>query len=202
LKPLDLIGQKFGKLLVLSRAKNNSRAGKARFKCRCDCGYLHTAVGSSLIQGHSVSCGCYRKSLLAKAKIKPPGHVSYKIKYNSCKKGAVLRGLEFMLTEEEHKSLISMPCHYCGKIPQLYNPYSSPSTLSRKYKLLLDSVIRANINVNGIDRVDNNVGYVLSNCVPCCPECNEGKSDRPLEDFIDRAYRIVSLDVQRKKHEL
>jgi 5-methylcytosine-specific restriction endonuclease McrA len=31
--------------------------------------------------------------------------------------------------------------------------------------------------VQGIDRVDNSIGYTPDNCVPCCTQCNRIKLD-------------------------
>lgn len=62
---LDLTGQRFGRLVVVSRGSNSSD-GKARWNCRCDCGNMATNVlSSSLRQGRTRSCGCYRKEVVA-----------------------------------------------------------------------------------------------------------------------------------------
>lgn len=52
-------------------------------------------------------------------------------------------------------------CHYCDK-----------PTIRSKHK---------NASWSGsymIDRKNNNIGYILSNCVSCCWPCNDLKSDR------------------------
>ena len=54
---IDLIGQRFGRLLVLERAGNDS-GGRALWKCRCDCGKVTVARGNDLRNGHTQSCGC------------------------------------------------------------------------------------------------------------------------------------------------
>lgn len=56
-KPLDLIGQRFGKLTVVERSKNNNR-GNTMWKCKCDCGKEKIALGYDLTHGRTVSCGC------------------------------------------------------------------------------------------------------------------------------------------------
>lgn len=53
----DLVGQKFGKLTVLEKLSINN-VGKLIYRCRCDCGNEITVVGSSLLSGHTHSCGC------------------------------------------------------------------------------------------------------------------------------------------------
>lgn len=56
---VDLTGQRFGRLLVVSMA-GSDRFGKTTFSCLCDCGKTHITGSRSLLVGHSKSCGCYR----------------------------------------------------------------------------------------------------------------------------------------------
>ena len=56
-KALALLGQKFGRLTVLSEASVN-KPGKSRWLCRCDCGIEKIVLGSSLKNGSTKSCGC------------------------------------------------------------------------------------------------------------------------------------------------
>lgn len=52
----NLIGQRFGRLVVIGPAE--SKNGKVRWLCRCDCGNLKIAYKQSLLAGATVSCGC------------------------------------------------------------------------------------------------------------------------------------------------
>lgn len=58
----DLVGMKFGRLVVLSRAEYgvSESNGKrySRWNCVCDCGNFVTVRQHSLIQGNTKSCGC------------------------------------------------------------------------------------------------------------------------------------------------
>lgn len=55
---IDLTGQRFGRLTVVSRAENDAR-GQARWYCNCECGAENIIVrGRHLISGHTQSCGC------------------------------------------------------------------------------------------------------------------------------------------------
>lgn len=56
----NLIGRRFGRWLVLSRAPGPSWDGCARWLCRCDCGTERDVARRSLKNGLSKSCGCYR----------------------------------------------------------------------------------------------------------------------------------------------
>lgn len=45
----------------------------------------------------------------------------------------------------------------------------------------------------GIDRVDNNLGYIKSNCRPCCYSCNRMKKTFTYLDFMHKVRKIVAL---------
>lgn len=44
---------------------------------------------------------------------------------------------------------------------------------------------------NGIDRFDNNIHYILSNCVPCCKICNRMKHTMTAQEWLDHLDRIT-----------
>lgn len=52
-----MIGQRFGKLVVLKRVEND-KFRRRIFLCQCDCGKTTTAPGCKLRIGHVRSCGC------------------------------------------------------------------------------------------------------------------------------------------------
>ncbi len=58
-KVLDLIGRKFGRLVVTQRAENN-RYKKAQWLCQCDCGKTICVISGSLQSGNTKSCGCFQ----------------------------------------------------------------------------------------------------------------------------------------------
>lgn len=59
----DLTGNKYGKLLVVEKAKKRS-GGNYFWICACDCGDFSVVRGTYLVQGHTKSCGCMRKESL------------------------------------------------------------------------------------------------------------------------------------------
>ena len=56
MKVVNEIGNKYGKLTVLSRA--DSLNGRAMWKCLCECGTETNVRGTHLRQGNIKSCGC------------------------------------------------------------------------------------------------------------------------------------------------
>ena len=78
-------------------------------------------------------------------------------KFNGIKKKAKERNINFSLPFELYESqLWGKPCHYC----------------------------EGDIEITGLDRKDNNRGYVPDNVVPCCYDCNTKKGTKPYQDFI------------------
>lgn len=164
----DISGQKFNRLLVLpcyKRKKNTTH-----WLCKCDCGTIKFIDASSLQRDYTKSCGCLKNENIAKkSKIWNDKKVfqSYKTRSKMEKKA-------FDFVYEDFISLIQKQCFYCGK---------KPSNLSKtKY---------CSFVYNGLDRVDNSVGYCFSNCVPCCIECNRMKSNLSQKKFFEHLEKIL-----------
>jgi hypothetical protein len=56
----DLLGQQFGRLLVIERTENN-KWGRAVWICKCSCGNIVKVKGNSLLLHKTKSCGCLRR---------------------------------------------------------------------------------------------------------------------------------------------
>jgi hypothetical protein len=95
-----------------------------------------------------------------------------KERFKLCKKGAKKRNLLFCLSLEQFEKITSQVCFYCSKL-------SKDKTYC------------------GIDRVDNNVGYVLENCIPCCARCNDVKNDSSFEEI--KAIYLGILNFREKE---
>jgi len=70
---IDLCGQRFGMLSVLSRAEND-KGGKAMWLCACDCGDGAIVAGTYLRAGARTSCGKHRTTAQAKSSHGRPTH--------------------------------------------------------------------------------------------------------------------------------
>jgi len=89
---------------------------------------------------------------------------------------AKTRNLTFRITLEEFERLISQPCHYCGLYGQ-------------------DGYV-------GLDRIWNNIGYLPSNVVPACPECNFAKRVMTKENFIRMCLRVAEQAQKNKQKQI
>jgi len=63
-KLINMLGTKYGRLTIVSRAKNTET--RAVWNCICDCGNTLSVQGKKLRSGHTKSCGCIRKETTAK----------------------------------------------------------------------------------------------------------------------------------------
>lgn len=178
----NLIGKRFGRLVVLSFVDIKNRPG-SHWLCQCDCGKTKIIKGGRLTDKRkpSRSCGCLQAEHARKINSLPYGIASLRLLIRNYKGGAKSRGIEYSLLDTEFIELTKKDCYYCGKEPAQY------LTINNK---------KETITYNGIDRVDNNKGYTLDNCVPCCKQCNQAKSNLSQEEFY--AWRIRICDVLSK----
>lgn len=87
--------------------------------------------------------------------------------YKSYKKTDKKKGRDFNLTLSFIEESLNKPCVYCG----------FPAT--------------------GLDRLNNAIGHIEENCVPCCVECNVGRMDNFTHEemkIIGQAIKIVKLN--------
>ena len=170
------IGVRFGRLTVLGSGPKNGRRGM--WYVRCDCGKEKLVCSENVRGGNTQTCGCVQRN----------GHPVRKetaartVVLSGYRLGAKKRGLSWELSVEEFVTLTSSDCHYCGRAPFRVQKVSGRKDGG-------DSP-GSSYTYNGIDRVDNAIGYELDNCVPCCTECNRAKMDRSYEEFIEWSNRM------------
>ncbi len=168
-------GAQFGDWTVLERGARGKCGDQAMWLCRCVCGKERLVRSGALRRRQSLSCGCTRT--YDHNTIPQGSPQEYVWRFNTYADKAQRRGLSFELDLAQFIELASRDCHYCG---------SAPALKVRKHRVRAESSL-----MNGIDRVDNAVGYVASNCVPCCTWCNEMKRHRSAKHFVAHAHRIA-----------
>ena len=85
--------------------------------------------------------------------------------YTRYKTRADNKSLPFELTKDEYDIIVNSQCYLCGR-----KSYE-------KYK-------------NGIDRIDNNLGYIMSSVKSCCGSCNFIKKDMELNELFNKMTEI------------
>lgn len=175
----DLSGLRFEKLLVLKRGEKpqGTQTREAYWECLCDCGKIKTIRASSLFWGKTKSCGCLVKEINSRPKCVGGSLARLASIY---RRAARVRSLEFHLSQEEFKTLTKGKCYYCGCLPAKELTYRKDT-----------------IFYNGIDRVNNDKGYFLDNCVSCCEHCNKAKrmmSKKEFQNWIISVYNYFAKE--------
>lgn len=188
MKRIDLTGRKFGRLSVLGYSHSHiqpSKQKRAIWNVECECGVKKTVSTANLTgkKSSTISCGCYFKELLHKGMRKTSEMSEFKTHYSLCKGRSNTDKKEFDISFDEYVSIIVNNCEYCGIEPP-----------KRFYKSGKDKKIKC----HGIDRVDNEKGYVAGNCVSCCARCNQMKSILTVESFLNHIKRILN-HVEKKQ---
>lgn len=115
----------------------------------------------------------------------PKGEAAWRKREAIYKHGATNRGLVWKLDRSRFRQLLSGDCHFCGSPPN--------QTISPGGKTPHES---GYIVVNGIDRLDNSVGYTPDNSVACCTTCNRAKRELSVAEFSEWLDRVVAFRVK------
>lgn len=92
---------------------------------------------------------------------------SPKYKYNLAKRKAIERKkLEFLLTFKVYDNIVKKGCYYCSK-----NLYTEQGV--------------------SLDRIINNIGYVRTNVIPCCGNCNMIRGTRLTVEETKRTIKLI-----------
>lgn len=152
---------------------------------QCVCGVVCERQRYALLAGRVKSCGCMKGKMHAEIITKPDGYAQYNKLLASYRSGAKNRNLCFELSFDQFKSIVIQNCHYCGAQPKL-------NILDKKEKNHPNHCA-IDVYMNGIDRIDSNIGYIIDNCVPCCAICNRAKMDQPYDKFVNYINRLSEL---------
>jgi len=150
----DLIGMRFGNLVVLNRLL--SYLGYARWLCHCDCGNNKSVLGTNLIHNRTKSCGCLNKKWMSR--------LGKNNKTHGLTKTSTFKSWKSMLDRCNNPNL---RCYqYYGK--------RGIKVCDRwlKFENFLEDMNQKPSSKHQIDRIDNNKGYYKENCKWSSPKQN------------------------------
>jgi hypothetical protein len=138
-----------------------NRNGHSLWLYKCVCGSLVEKLCAQVRSNNvTLHCGC---------KFTTESDASCNLLFSKYKGSAKSRGIEFALDKDTFISIVKSNCHYCGR-PPLTQIKQNGYKQSYVY--------------NGIDRVDNGLGYTMKNSCPCCPTCNVAKASYTVDYFV------------------
>ena len=171
----DITGKKFNKLTVVEYIGKDHKHN-SRWNCICECGGTKNTTLSNLKTGNTKSCGCDKNQTIEKmAEARKIERSSLIYLYREYKQGAKARGYIFELELDEFENITSRDCIYCGIAPnqKIHTNGKQPIYI-----------------YNGIDRLNNLLGYTIDNCAPFCKMCNWMKLHLDSKEFLDHIKRI------------
>ena len=182
-KRLEIAGQTFGKLTALQPTDKVDRRRYVIWEFQCECGRIVERSAGYIMQStrrnRIVSCG----DLACSARRRLPGSEgAFNKLLRQYKDNARRRGLSFVLTNDQARWLFQNNCVYCGVEP---SSVAKPHSKSHADPFLY----------NGIDRINNDAGYVEGNVVSCCWMCNRAKGKFTHEEFLAWIQRIAQLQL-------
>lgn len=109
--------------------------------------------------------------------------------YSVYKRSARKRSHAFKVSLEMFTAMISDDCYLCGSPPSgvyIHN-YKRPEYVNNP------------LVYNGLDRLDNSKGYVVSNLSTCCGNCNMAKKKLSISEFLEHIKKVYEFSI--KPHE-
>lgn len=189
---LNLKGQIVNGLEVLEMlppVPSDSRK-RSRALVKCTCAKEFICVASELKRKRIKSCGCSYQIPMSIRRANNGGPSPQEKTWNwyigQYKTSAKKRKLDFELNLCKFKELSQKKCYYCGLSPSPRHRYRNDEKVSQ------ETIDKSIIHVNGIDRLDSNLGYIEINCVSCCTECNYHKGKYSIQQFNNWIQRIVT----------
>jgi hypothetical protein len=190
-KPKYKQGDTIGSFTVVKYSHSHNRNGYYLVTCN-KCNTQSTRQGLTNLKVKS--CGCEINNKVVKLIAFNKTRIKYNIKdtalrdvYRTYKKSAIKRKLPFYLLENEFLSTIKKPCHYCGQ---------EPNRIAKVSHAIKEK--QGEINYfNGIDRIENNKGYVINNIVACCTKCNFLKNNYSEKEFLTQIEKIYLYKIKK-----
>lgn len=147
---LDLVGKRFGRLVVIKEAENN-KFNQRRYLCKCDCGNEVVVIATRLNQNLTRSCGCLSKDTTTERNYTHKGSKErlYMI-------WCAMKARCYNLNNREYEN-------YGGRGIQVCNEWLDYSKF-REFMLLHGYDSNAPRGKYTIDRIDNDGDYCPENC--------------------------------------
>ena len=110
-------------------------------------------------------------------------HIYFYSNYNKCK-------YEHMFRNTKSKTHYSSYKKSAERRKKIWDINENLFNKIKKNKCYICGKQNSKIHQNGIDRINNNIGYEKGNVISCCGDCNRMKKDLDYKYFINQCSKI------------
>lgn len=185
MKPLDLLGQRFGRLEAVERLGSGPE-GAIWWRCRCDCGREKSARGADLRRGLVKSCGCLLADILAERNARHGGSATR------------LYRIWQAVRDRTNNPRASRYAYYGGRGITVCPEWAASFEAFREWSLA--NGYRDDLS---IDRIDNNGNYGPSNCrwATQKQQVRNRRSRTEMREFVTFKHRAAQGEISITKVE-
>lgn len=180
MRKLDLIGVRFGRLVVTSLSDKKGNRGQRKWECVCDCGNKKTLQGENLRSGSSKSCGCLFKEQRPNLS-------------HGLSKSRIYRIYRHMVNRCKNKRVESYPL-YGGRGISVCDEW-------QKFEPFYEWSMKNGYSPElSIDRIDNEKGYSPNNC-QWSSSVDQARNKRNTvcsKEIADKVRELRSIGVRNK----
>ncbi len=149
----DLTGKCFGRLTPLrwQYKKNSAGRNKIWWLCQCACGCKKEVFTAHLVNGPTVSCGCYHREVVASGK----GHTTHG-----------------RTGTPEHRAWLKAKERCFNTNTKNYTDYGGRGLIMcngwrNNFKIFFADIRKKPTSNHTIDRINNEIGYTCGKCDQC-----------------------------------
>ena len=166
-RKIDLIGKRFGRLVVIREAGRKRK--EVVWECLCECGNTKIVNGYALRSGHTQSCGCYA---IKRAKESNTKHGMF---------GTLIYRTYANMKNRCYNPKYHLFSHYGGKGVTVCDEWLGDGGFQNFYQWSMENGYRKGLS---IDRIDNEKNYCPDNCrwVDMSVQQNNRTNNRRITD--------------------
>lgn len=148
MKPIDLTGEKFGRLTAITRIA--ARYEHTKYVCQCECGRQCTVFQTHLARGNTRSCGCLNSDVTTKRNVENARHGMWQTNEFHIWQGMLQRCSPSNIDEEKRRNYSDRGITVCDR-------------WASSFEAFFQDMGKRPSKKHSLDRINNDLGYEPGN---------------------------------------